>query len=265
MDETWGVDFNCAGANRGLLAVHGRDKVNVYDFGDDGSMSMVASQGIPPLPGARAWPVYNQWRARFASLAWSGSNRLVVNQGGDKEWRILELSAEAPTRLDTAAVFESCLHDSREAEIHNIQHGYDVAAFQSRPTLTATPQPSGTPTITPTPSASATLTETSTPQPPTPSVTTTASATPTGTTAPGAAVPAAGARRELRPRAQAGGHRAGPRHLELDDRAEAGGREGSGAPVRRHDRPRAGAEPGRGRALRPGGRGGARADEVARL
>jgi hypothetical protein len=106
--ETWGVEFNYFGENRGLLAVHGREAVSVFEL-DDGSLSELASLSIPP-PSERSWPPSHYWQARFASLAWSGDGtRLIVNQGGKKEWRMLELSSEPPRRLDTASTFESCV------------------------------------------------------------------------------------------------------------------------------------------------------------
>jgi hypothetical protein len=47
LTETWGVDFNSVGADRGLLAVHGRSRLGVYRLVDR-RLELVASRGITP-------------------------------------------------------------------------------------------------------------------------------------------------------------------------------------------------------------------------
>ena len=181
--ETWGVDFHYSGANRGLLAVHGRDTVGVYRL-REGVMSQVASRPVPPHPGPRSWPIGEKdywYAARFAALAWSGSARLVAHQDGYKQWGIWELSSDSPRTLDAVASFPSCTRKVVPGLPGNdYVMGLDVAAIQARPTLTATPLPSNTPTTTPTPS----VTDTPSATPTAPQATVTPSVTPTNTAVP---------------------------------------------------------------------------------
>jgi len=177
LKETWGIDFNHFGENRGLLAVHGREAVSVYEVGE-ASLSQVALARVP-APSEQSWPSDKRWQARFASLAWGGDGvRIIANQGGKQEWRVFELTSANPRQLSTAATFESCVYNGTDASFG--PQGFDVVAIQKRPTHTATPLPSLTPTMTPSPQASATPTATQTKTATLPA-TATASATPTNT------------------------------------------------------------------------------------
>ena len=189
LQEAWGVAFNYVGADRGLLAVHGRTAVATYRF-DEGRLSPVAATRIP-APGHQSWQEDARWQARFASLAWSGDGaRLIANQGGATEWRIFELSVTEPRQLTSVAVFESCQYNDLPPGYGPM--GFDIVTSQKRPTLTATPTSSTTPTASKTPTITPAPTDT-----PSPSGTPTASST--ATDVPPSATPTATAPPTLAP------------------------------------------------------------------
>ncbi len=165
--ESWGVEFNYTGSNRGLLAVHGRREVGVYDFAD-GNLGLIAITDVPPSRPRIEW--FDPCWARVCAMAWTGDgSRLIVRRGagGFKEWRLLELTNESPRQLTFVADFDSCT-DTRDVSAVALE-GFDVVTLQDRlhrptltpppgatpsptqpPTATSSPEPSRTPTVTPT-------------------------------------------------------------------------------------------------------------------
>ncbi len=171
--ESWGVEFNYTECNRGLLAIHGRSAVGVYEF-SAGELRLVAGVHVPPSQPRREWP--DGRFARSPSLAWTGDGiRLIVRRGaGLKEWRLLELTSDEPRRLELISDFDTCT-DTRPDSMVWLE-GFDVVTLQDRlhrPTLTPSPEATASPTpsvtTTPSPKASgtptATLTATVTPSP----------------------------------------------------------------------------------------------------
>ncbi len=173
VSESWGVKFNYVAANNGLLAVHGRSVVAVYEFNAFSPPTLLASARVPPQSIAR-WraAVGFEDQARISSLAWSGRGDAVIAVLGlpsRQEWRVLDF-VNGPTPLLVERLdFDSCT----EPEIYNrISYGFDVLTLNDRlprPPLTPTPTATGantpTPTDTPTPTPSSTPTDTPTPPP----------------------------------------------------------------------------------------------------
>ena len=155
--EAWGVEFDYAEPNRGLLAVHGRSQIGVYRF-DEGHLLQEAITRIPPPNPKVEWPGGHYSYARTGALAWSGDGtRLIVRRGGGglKEWRILELGAEDPVRLSFISDLDSCTRTNQIAGWQLV--GFDVLTLHDRlhrPTLTPTLLPSPTLTASPPPSPS---------------------------------------------------------------------------------------------------------------
>ena len=183
-EGVWGVAFNYAGSNRGLLAVHGRRAVGVYQGGVN-SLQAIAETAVGP----QTWEPWQHGRdiARMAALAWSGDGtRLIVARGaGDgadfREWRILQLTEGPSRRLETVADFDSCQLTPGG------YLGFDVATLHDklhRPTLTPTTEPTTTPTVTLAPSNTPTSTATATPPLPSASPSATPGSTPTATARP---------------------------------------------------------------------------------
>jgi Mg-chelatase subunit ChlD len=183
LGESWGVQFNYAARNHGLLAVHGRTHVAVIRFVPEGASAILASARVPP-PSVQDWirghPSNGDQEARIGALAWSGSGEAAIANLGPpsaKEWRVLDYEAEPSPSLTRRLDFDSCTWVEPGGDPPNYRGrrfplGLDVVTLnrQLHP-----PDPSPTPTVTAsTTPESATVTATGTP-------TRTTSPTPTGT------------------------------------------------------------------------------------
>jgi Mg-chelatase subunit ChlD len=182
VDETWGVEFNYAPVNHGLLAVHGRNAVAVYKFAD-GPVANLLSRTDVPAQRFTAWQIRPDW-ARVASLAWTTPGDAVVAAiGSGREFRVIDLNSGTQPLLKRRLDFDACTSS------RNLGMPLDVVTLNRR-----APLPTPSPSSTPTPTVSATKTPTPVPPTHTPSRTPTATftlvrptvtATPTETPTPG--------------------------------------------------------------------------------
>jgi len=192
--ESWGLAFNHAAPNLGVLAIHGRARVGVYAVDAGPTLRLVVAADVP-APDLSNWvfrlgnQVFDQRVfARLAPLAWSRSGeRLFVGVSRKQEFRVLDFAPSPEPSLRTVQDLDACtnpeglkiqldvvgLNDKRPMIDPTPTSGPTVTetATQTAAPPTASPTPSPTQTMaprptstaTPTPSPSPTLTVTPTP------------------------------------------------------------------------------------------------------
>ena len=161
LSDNWGTSFNFVGKHRGLLAVHGSDRVVVYNMARRDQPMLLAEA---TLPRVRFWPGYDWSVGRLKSIAWAGDGEQIIaargDPGGAEEWRMLRYrNGNAGPQLTHETDFDSCT----EREVRYWRLGVDVVTLNSRierptltPTSTATTTSTATPSLTPTSSSTAT-------------------------------------------------------------------------------------------------------------
>jgi len=195
--ESWGVQFNYADLNHGLLAVHARTKVAVYRLEPPAAPILLASERVPP-PSLTDWIGAGgremNLKARIAAIAWSGEGGAVIANLGlpsRSEWRILDFALDPSPSLTHRLDFESCEWngDPPRGSYYSIPQGLDVVTLNRHlhspkpsPTPTMVPTPTHTPTDIPTPTA--TIAPPTTTPSPIHTATTTPTHSPTPTRAP---------------------------------------------------------------------------------
>lgn len=190
--ESWGLAFNHAAPNRGVLAIHGRARVGVYAVDDGPTLRLVVAVDVP-APDLSNWvfrlgnQVFDQRAfARLAALAWSRSGeRLFVGVSRKQEFRVLDFVGSPTPSLRTVQDLDACTNPE------GLKIQLDVVGLNDRrPLIDVSPTPSPTvtetatqtadpPTAPPTPSPTQT-----TPPPPTSTATPTPSPSPTLTAVP---------------------------------------------------------------------------------
>ncbi len=156
---TGGVAIDRAWMNPGLLAVHGVDRVSLYQWLDERALAELSSVAVEPPIDLGPNPVpsgYPSYRGPIASLAWSGSgSHIIAAQGFRQEPEFRSWAVHgAGARLVGASTFEVCADPW-----HNMPN--DIFTFNGSlpsPTPTASPTPSPMPSSTvpvePTPTSS---------------------------------------------------------------------------------------------------------------
>jgi len=158
MAITGGVAINGGWENRGRLAVHGHNRVALYDFDptSSGPLREIASAPIAP-PSLNSGSIY-------MAIAWNAKGDKLVAataQGrGNEGVAVFSVEGDQLKRLDTSL---GCGYHNADIWAGNREIG-------PSPTTTLTPSVTPTPTITPTPTDT-----------PTPTTTASATATPTAT------------------------------------------------------------------------------------
>jgi len=164
--ESWGVAFDLSGANNGLLAVHGRSRVAVYEFRGTEQLRQVALADVPPQSFSN-WdvgpenPISAKELPRVAALAWTGrGDGVVATIGTAKEFRILDFHASGPPSLTRRLDFDGCTASPGWGV------GFDILTFNGRihtPTATPTATSPATPSATPPPTMTRSATPTDSP------------------------------------------------------------------------------------------------------
>lgn len=166
MAITGGVALNAGWENHGRLAVHGHNRIALYEFDptSTGPLREIASTPIaPPLFDIASVYMAIAWNARGDKLV------AATAQGrGNEGVAVFSVEDDRLTRLDTSL---GCGYHNADIWAGNREIG-------PSPTSTLTPTETPTPTITPTPTTTASATTT-------PTATATSSATPTATLVPG--------------------------------------------------------------------------------
>ena len=166
LQETWDVAFNYAVPDHGLLAVHGRSVVAVYEFKGTNKPDLLASVTVSPQEFA-TWGKYTSVReiawARVAALAWSGAgDDLIAAISSRAEWRILSFSRTGEPRLTRRTDFDSCTHPRGAGFELDVLTLNDRSAPTPTATASAVPSPTPSPTQSPTPPPTPTATGTTT-------------------------------------------------------------------------------------------------------
>ena len=166
LSETWGLAIDYRGRNRGRLAVHGRNRVAVYDVSEPASIELLTSTSVASQ-SFNAWGTYTRI-ARPATLAWTGAGDGVIAAVGMKrEYQILDVSEGPPVEISRRLEFDSCGAPNGETLQTDVLTLNTIPTpTPSIPTATATATPSPTTTATPTPNPTdAPATETPLPPP----------------------------------------------------------------------------------------------------
>ncbi|MFI0608519.1 MAG: VWA domain-containing protein [Anaerolineae bacterium] len=178
--ESWGLAFNHAAPNRGVLAIHGRARVGVYAVDAGPTLRLIVAADVP-APDLSNWvfrlgnQVFDQRTfARLAALAWSRSgDRLFVGVSRKQEFRVLDFTGDPAPSLLTDKDLDACTNPE------GLKIQLDVVGLNDKlPLIDVSPTPG--PTVT------ETATQTADPPtaPPTPSPTQTMPPRPTATVAP---------------------------------------------------------------------------------
>lgn len=185
LSQTHGLAFNAVGPTRGMLAIHGHDRVGIFSLTSDEQLQLEASYVVKPVRMEEPLPLL--WRS--ASVAWTGrGDGIIAAHDSAKEFRVLDFvpgdALGSGGRLSLRWDLDSCAVADRD----NLP--IDVLTLNDRlPTDTPTPTP--TPTDTPTQTATPSPAPTETPSPtttwtltPAPSPTPPSTAAPTATATP---------------------------------------------------------------------------------
>lgn len=185
--ESWGLAFNHAAPNRGVLAIHGRARIGIYEVDAGPTLRLIVAADVP-APDLSNWvfrlgnQVFDQRTfARLAALAWSRSGaRLFVGVSRKQEFRVLDFAQNPMPSLRTVQDLDACTNPE------GLKIQLDVVGLNDkRPHIDLTPTPGPTLTETPTeaavtPTAPATSSPTQT-MPPRPSSTATPTLSPSPT------------------------------------------------------------------------------------
>lgn len=157
--KTGGLSFSLGIANARRLAIHGIDKIAIYDWTDGTALRLVNSFSVPsPLAN---WPVGPQGgnpgviSGPVASVEWTWSGQELVAAGsalGPEEFKVFQINGKDGAATDLGS-FEGC--SERENYQNDILTGNGIVPLPS-PTASATntPQPpTRTPTLAPTPTS----------------------------------------------------------------------------------------------------------------
>lgn len=178
--ESWGLAFNHAAPNRGVLAIHGRARIGIYEVDGGPTLRPIVTADVP-APDLSNWvfrlgnQVFDQRPlARLAALAWSRSgDRLFVGVSRKQEFRVLDFAQNPTPSLRTVEDLDACTNPE------GLKIQLDVIGLNDkRPHIDLSP--------TPAPTMTETVTKTADPPtaPPTPSPNQTMSPRPTSSVAP---------------------------------------------------------------------------------
>lgn len=162
LSQSWGVRFNHAPGHEGLLAVHGRNKIGVYEF---------TGAQIPILLASTSIPAMDPLISRANALSWTaeGDQLIVAIQHSGLDWRLLDFEAAPSSRLETAYDFNSCTYDgategylgSKSIDVRTL----NGPGYYPTPTPPVTVPPTSSPTATWTETPTSTLPPSLTPEP----------------------------------------------------------------------------------------------------
>jgi hypothetical protein len=183
MSESWGVRFNHASENRGLLVVNGGSQVGVYRFAGQQppvSLAIVAVPPQPPAPGT----VVGHDQLRIRAVAWTADGKSIIAaiQQSWLDWRVLDYIASPNPALRARYDFASCTYDNSLPGNATNSQALDVRTLNG-PGLNPTPTPTVVPSTTPPPTVTPIPTDTPS-STPTPTSSPTATASPPPTTTP---------------------------------------------------------------------------------
>jgi Mg-chelatase subunit ChlD len=177
---TGGVAINGSWINAGLLALHGRDGVYVYQFRPMGPLVEHGWIRIPPVISEDRWAVDNA--GPRLSIAWSGSGEFIIaaTEYGAAEFIVIQVK-DGGTTLLPVDYLVACSDNVQNGPNDILTaNGIAVPSPTATATSTSTPPPTASPTSTPsatsTPPPTATASVTASPPP---------AATPTATGIPG--------------------------------------------------------------------------------